>query len=127
MREAWEKKQEELSKKGEEDTNDVRKYGEIKTVNENYDQVLAMLNAANGNAKTTAAMNQLIPYVYEKFGKNAGSNTNRKVKTVITQLKAWELQRQQNEHKKEEWEAKLNEKKQALEAKKKKATEVMKK
>ena len=84
---------------------------------------MEMLNASNGNVKTTAAMNKLIPYVYESYGKNAGTNTNRKVKTVITQLKKWQEEKQKKETKKEELESQLSEKKQALEAKKRKAKE----
>ena len=121
MWKAWEKKQEEIKSKNEEDINTVKLLFKEKDDIQKYDQLMEMLTKVSGKSKTTSGMNQLIPYVYKSFGKNAGTNTNRKVSTVIAQLEKWQEEKQKKETKKEELESQLNAKKQELEAKKRKA------
>ena len=89
VRNAWEKKNKELDEKNKDDKEQVRQHQQHKTEIANYESLMKMLQNANANSKTTAAMNNLIPYVYKSFNKNAGTNTNRLVKTVIKQLQEW--------------------------------------
>jgi hypothetical protein len=50
---------------------------------------MTLLQNSKSGSITTTEMNKLIPLVYQSFGKNAGTNTNRKVSTVIKQLQQW--------------------------------------
>jgi hypothetical protein len=88
MREAWDQKQQIINDKANDEKEQLRQHQQHKTDIANYDTLMKMLERSNGG-KTTQAMNNLIPYVYQSFGKNAGTNTNRKVSTVINQLKGW--------------------------------------
>jgi glycosyltransferase involved in cell wall biosynthesis len=82
---------------------------------------MGMLTKANKNSKTTKAMNNLIDYVYESFGKNPGTNTNRKVSGVLKNLTQWEKDREAKIGKNAELAANFSEKKRHAEEKRKQA------
>ena len=69
VRESWAKEQEKITAetKNAKDQQDLyeRQQGAVAK----YDDLMEMLTKANKNSKTTKAMNNLIPYVYESFGK----------------------------------------------------------
>ena len=80
-----------------------------------------MLTNAKKNSKTTKAMNNLIDYVYESFGKNPGTNTNRKVSGVLKNLTQWEKDREAKIEKNKQIATNFSEKKQAAEERRKQA------
>ena len=121
IRESWAKTQEEIKAetKNEKDQRDL--YERQQDVVEKYDELMDMLTNAKKNSKTTKAMNNLIDYVYESFGKNPGTNTNRKVSKVIENLTKWEQDREAKIEKNKQISANFSEKKQAAEERRKQA------
>jgi len=121
VRNAWAKKQDEITAetKNENEKRDLyeRQQGAVAK----YDELMDMLTNAKKNSKTTKAMNNLIDYVYESFGKNPGTNTNRKVSGVLKNLTQWEKDREAKIGKNAELAANFSEKKRQAEERKKQA------
>jgi hypothetical protein len=121
VRDAWAKKQNELDDKNKDDKDQRDLYERQQDVVAKYDELMDMLTKANKKSKTTKAMNNLIDYVYASFGKNPGTNTNRKVSGVIENLTKWEKDREAKINKNAEIAGNLSEKKRLAEERRKQA------
>lgn len=119
--EAWAKKQEEIDEKSNEEKEQLKQHQQHSTEIANYESLMKLLESSNGGSKTTAAMNNLIPYVYQSFGKNAGTNTNRKVSTVIKQLQQWHDEKEAKTEKAAQLASQFSTKKREAEERKKQA------
>ena len=111
IREAWEKKDDEMKAKKASEANahqeEIQHIQTLDSLVSQYDELMNLLQkSTKGNTKTKGRMNELIANVYHGFGKNAGSNTNRKVATVLKQLESWEKAKEEKIAKIEELKAK---------------------
>jgi hypothetical protein len=107
---AWLKKQDELNERSKYEQEEERQHQTHSTDIDNYRALTELLESSKGG-KTTAEMNKLIPSVYRAFGKNVGTNTNRKVSTVINQLKMWQAEKDSKAEKIAAYNAQLSAKK----------------
>ena len=107
---AWLKKQDEIDEKTNNEKEEDKQHQQHTTDVENYQTLTGLLE--NSNSKfTTKEMNNLIPLVYKSFGKNAGTNTRRKVSTVINQLETWQTEKEERQEKIAAHKARLDAKK----------------
>lgn len=128
IREAWGKKDDEMKAQKASEANahqeEIQHIQTLDSLVSQYDELMNLLQkSTKGNTKTKGRMNELIANVYHGFGKNAGSNTNRKVATVLKQLENWEKEKEEKMAKIEELKAKQSAKFQAIALEKKKAKE----
>ena len=96
---AWIKKQDEIDEKANNEREEDKQHQQHTTDVENYQTLTTLLEKSKSNSFTTAEMNNLIPLVYKSFGKNPGTNTRRKVSTVINQLEMWQKEKEERQEK----------------------------
>lgn len=98
-RAAWLKKQDEINDNTKDQMEEEKQHRQHSTDVDNYQSLMELLQTSKSGSKTTKEMNKLISSVYESFGKNAGTNTNRKVSTVIRQLETWQAEKEAKQEK----------------------------
>jgi hypothetical protein len=139
VREVWEKKDKEFKEQQASEANahqeEIKHIQTLDSLVSQYDQLQKLLEKAitnkNGEiiysnstkVSKNKEINNLIQNVYHGFGKNAGTNTNRNVTTVLNQLEKWEKDKEEKIKKIEELKAKQSEKFQSMVLQKKIAKE----